>query len=65
MDSGMLPGAALSFMLAGAMTSIPAAIAVYSLVKKPLFSWYIFLALCSAIAAGGIYQWVLGMVSAG
>lgn len=65
MDSGMLPGAALSFMLAGAMTSIPAAIAVYSLVRKPLFGWYILLALCTAIAAGGTYQWVLGMVSAG
>jgi uncharacterized membrane protein YraQ (UPF0718 family) len=61
-ENGMAPGAALSFMLAGAMTSIPAAIAVYSLVKKALFGWYLAIALCGAVAAGGLYQWVLGMM---
>jgi len=55
-ENGMTPGAALSFMLAGAMTSIPAAIAVFSLVKRPLFVWYVLLALIGAITAGWAYQ---------
>lgn len=55
-ESGMTPGAALSFMLAGAMTSVPAAIAVFSLVKRPLFVWYVLLALFGAITAGWAYQ---------
>jgi uncharacterized membrane protein YraQ (UPF0718 family) len=55
-ENGMTPPAALSFMLAGAMTSIPAAIAVFSLVKRPLFFWYLLLALTGAIASGWAYQ---------
>ena len=55
-QNGMNQGAALTFMLAGAMTSIPAAIAVFSLVRKALFSWYILLALTGAMAAGWVYQ---------
>jgi uncharacterized membrane protein YraQ (UPF0718 family) len=55
-ENGMTPGAALSFMLAGAMTSIPAAIAVFSLVRRPLFAWYVLLALIGAITAGWTYQ---------
>jgi fucose permease len=59
MASGMTAGAALSFMLAGAMTSIPAAIAVYSLVRKPVFGWYLLLALVGAMLAGWLYQLAL------
>jgi uncharacterized membrane protein YraQ (UPF0718 family) len=61
-ENGMAPGAALSFILAGAMTSIPAAIAVFSLVKKPLFFWYVLLALIGAIAAGWAYQAILILI---
>ena len=61
-ENGMTPGAALSFMLAGAMTSIPAAIAVFSLVKRPLFAWYLLLALVGAITAGWTYQAFLNLV---
>ena len=60
-ENGMTPGAALSFMLAGAMTSIPAAIAVFSLVKRALFSWYVLLALIGAITAGWVYQAFLNL----
>lgn len=59
MESGMTPGAALSFMLAGSITSIPAAIAVFSLVKRSLFIWYLVLALLGAMMAGWIYQFGL------
>ena len=58
-DTGMMPGAALSFMLSGAMTSIPAALAVFSLVKKQMFAWYLILALVNAALAGWLYQLVL------
>jgi uncharacterized membrane protein YraQ (UPF0718 family) len=61
-ENGMTPGAALSFMLAGAMTSIPAAIAVFSLVKRPLFFWYVLLALLGAITAGWAYQLLLNLI---
>jgi len=61
-ENGMTSPAALSFMLAGAMTSIPAAIAVFSLVKRPLFFWYVLLALIGAIAAGLAYQAILMMI---
>ncbi len=55
-DTGMSIPAALSFMLAGAMTSIPAAIAVYSLVKRQVFTWYVAIALAGAMLAGWTYQ---------
>ena len=60
-ENGMTPGAGLSFMLAGSMTSIPAAIAVISLVKRPLFFWYVMLALLGAIASGWAYQALLSV----
>ena len=37
MDLGMSQGAAMAFMLTGAVSSIPAAIAVYALVRKQVF----------------------------
>jgi uncharacterized membrane protein YraQ (UPF0718 family) len=60
-ENGMTPAAALTFMLAGAMTSIPAAIAVFSLVERALFFWYVLLALTGAMAAGWAYQLLLVM----
>ena len=38
MDIGMLPGAGLAFMIAGGVTSIPAAMAVYVAVNRTVFS---------------------------
>jgi len=51
-DSGLSEGAGLAFMLAGSITSIPAAIAVFSLVRKPVFVWYLVLAVTGSILAG-------------
>ena len=56
LDLGMSNGAALAFLTAGAVSSIPAAIAVYSLVKKPVFALYIALGLSSSLAIGYLYQ---------
>ena len=56
MELGMSQGAGLAFMIAGAVTSIPAAIAVFALVKRLVFAWYILLALVGATASGLAYQ---------
>jgi uncharacterized membrane protein YraQ (UPF0718 family) len=53
---GMTPGAALAFMVAGAVTSIPAAIAVFALVRRPVFLWYLALAFVGSTAVGYAYQ---------
>jgi uncharacterized membrane protein YraQ (UPF0718 family) len=56
MDMGMAPGAAMAFVTAGAVSSIPAAIAVFALVKKPVFFLYLGLGLAGALLAGYAYQ---------
>ncbi len=56
MDSGMAPGAALAFMTAGAVTSIPAAVAVFALVRKPVFLWYVALAIVGSLLVGQMFQ---------
>ncbi len=56
LQAGMAPGAALAFMTAGAMTSIPAAIAVYALVRRGVFGWYLILALAGSGLSGLLYQ---------
>lgn len=56
METGMAPGPALAFMTAGAMTSIPAAIAVFALVKRSVFLWYLLLAAVGSLAVGQVFQ---------
>ncbi|MYK32238.1 MAG: permease, partial [Boseongicola sp. SB0670_bin_30] len=56
---GMAPGAAMSFVLAGGVSSIPAAIAVWALVKPRVFAGYLGIALLGALIAG--FAW--GMVA--
>ena len=53
---GMDPGAAMSFMIAGGVSSIPAAIAVWALVKPRIFLAYLGFALLGAVLAGGLWQ---------
>lgn len=53
---GVSPGAGMAFMVAGGMTSIPAAIAVFALVKKPVFALYVSFALVGGALAGIGYQ---------
>ena len=56
MELGMTPGAALSFATAGAVSSIPAALAVYALVKRSVFFLYLSLGLVGSLIAGYSYQ---------
>ncbi len=59
MDLGMSAGAALAFMVAGAVTSIPAAVAVHALVRRPIFLTYLAFSLLGAMLCGWVYQLVL------
>jgi len=58
---GMTPGAALAFITAGAVSSIPAALAVYALVRKSIFVLYIMLGLFGSMLAGYIFQSSVGI----
>lgn len=58
-ERGMSDGAAMAFMIAGSVSSIPAMAAVWSLVKKPVFAAYLGLGIGGAIFSGLIFQAVL------
>ncbi|MXU66028.1 permease [Oceanomicrobium pacificus] len=53
---GMAPGAGLAFLVAGGVTSIPAAMAVWALARPPVFALYIGLSLTGAFTAGLLMQ---------
>ena len=55
LDSGMTPGAAMAFMTAGAVSSVPAAIAVFALVRRPVFAFYLVLGLVGSVSAGMLF----------
>ncbi len=56
MEIGMTPGAAMAFVTAGAVSSIPAAIAVWALVKRRVFLLYLLLGVTGSILTAWIYQ---------
>jgi len=58
----MVAGAALTFMIAGGVTSIPAMTAVFALVKKPIFAAYIGLGISGAIVSGLLYNAYLVLI---
>ncbi len=58
-DLGMSPAAGMAFMTAGGVTSFPAAIAVLALVRKPIFVWYLALALVGSMVVGFAYEFYL------
>ena len=47
-------------MVAGGVTSIPAAMAVFALVRRAVFAWYIALGLTGSLAVGLAYQALAG-----
>jgi len=61
-DMGMSPGAAMAFITSGAVSSIPAALAVYALVKKSVFVLYIVLGLLGSMLAGYAFQLSGGVI---
>ncbi|MHA7827053.1 MAG: permease [Roseovarius sp.] len=55
-EQGMAQGAGLAFLVAGGVTSLPAALAVWALVKPRVFLLYLALSLSGAFAAGLLFQ---------
>ena len=51
-EQGMQPSAGMAFLLAGGVTSIPAAIAVWALARPPVFLAYLTFALFGALVLG-------------
>ena len=60
MDQGMSAGAAMSFIVAGAVSCIPAMAAVWSLVKPRIFAVYAALGFLGAVLAGAVFGIVAG-----
>ena len=58
-EQGMTQGAAMAFMIAGAVSSIPAMAAVWSLVRGPIFLAYLGLGISGAILIGSIFQFMV------
>ncbi|MFC3612150.1 permease [Lutimaribacter marinistellae] len=58
MEQGMSAGAAMAFMIAGAVSSIPAMAAVWSLVKPRVFATYLGLGVAGAILSGILFQMI-------
>ena len=57
---GMAPGAGMAFLVAGGVTSIPAAMAVWALARPQVFVLYIGLSLVGALASGLLFQlWIM------
>ena len=56
LEMGMSSGAALAFATAGAASCVPAAIAVWALVRRSVFALYLLLSLGGAMLAGILYQ---------
>ncbi|MBO9478294.1 permease [Shimia sp. R11_0] len=56
LEQGMSNGAAMSFMIAGGVSCIPAAIAVWALVKPRVFAAYFGYAMLGALIAGSLWQ---------
>jgi uncharacterized membrane protein YraQ (UPF0718 family) len=56
LDQGLAPGAAMSFVIAGGISCIPAALAVWPLVKPRVFAAYAGFGLGGAVVAGLIWN---------
>lgn len=55
-SAGMDPGAAMAFLIAGGVSSIPAAIAVFALVRLPVFATYLLFAFAGAVISGLLFS---------
>ncbi len=58
LQAGMSKGAALSFLLAGPVTALPAMIAVFGLVKPKVFLLFLLLGLSLSIILGYLYEFI-------
>lgn len=56
LEGGMMPGAALAFLIAGPATTIPAMSAVYGIAKPRVFAVYVAITLVGAVVISYAYQ---------
>jgi uncharacterized membrane protein YraQ (UPF0718 family) len=56
---GMQPGAAIAFLIAGPVTTIPAMTAVWGVVRRPVFALYLAVSLIGATLFGYVSEWIL------
>ena len=54
-EQGMTTGAAMAFMVAGSVSSIPAMTAVFALVRPQVFALYVALGFAGAVLSGVVY----------
>lgn len=59
-EQGMSQGAAMSFILAGSVSCIPAAVAVWALVKPKVFVIYLGFAFVGSVTAGTLWAMFVG-----
>jgi hypothetical protein len=57
---GMQPGAAIAFLIAGPVTTVPAMSAVWGIVRPRIFALYLGVALVGAVVLGWLAQLLLG-----
>jgi uncharacterized membrane protein YraQ (UPF0718 family) len=55
LEQGMSQGAAMAFMMAGSVSCIPAAIAVWALVKPRVFAAYVGFGFAGSLIAGLVW----------
>jgi uncharacterized membrane protein YraQ (UPF0718 family) len=60
LDQGMQPGAAIAFLIAGPVTTVPAMTAVYGVVSKQIFAFYLGIGLLGAMVMGLLTNLFLG-----
>ena len=60
MQQGMSAGAAMAFMVAGSVSSIPAMVAVWALVRRPVFAAYVAFGIAGAILSGVVFGALVG-----
>jgi len=60
LNSGMSHGAALAFLVAGPVTTIPAMTAVFALVKRQTFGIYLGVGIGGSLIAGYLFQAITG-----
>jgi uncharacterized protein len=58
-SQGMQPGAAVAFLIAGPVTTIPAMTAVWTVVRRPVFALYIAISLFGSMVLGFIVSGIL------
>lgn len=56
---GMQPGAAIAFLMAGPVTTIPAMTAVWGVVRRPVFYLYLAISLVGSTLLGYVSGWIL------